>query len=216
VRQVLADHDRRFATVAAIREYPVSREAEILPLLIGILGEQPSFLGYTAAERLEEMIKRKPCPAGQLVAALNDDESSEQAKEANSRLCDVLASVSGYMHTVPAAGRAAEIGFWRQWWTRNKDKDRWGWLVEAVTSAPDNESRQSYALGTMAGLRDKRAVPYLLNALESPSGKIRYYAVCGLNFLDSGIADASYTYEKFLKEEAHIISSLRQKYGTGE
>jgi hypothetical protein len=219
VRRLLDKHQSQDPRLTVIRNYPAAKEDDILPALVDIVTGPQDYVRYKAEERLECMIKRKPSRAGALVAALKDDGPRD---DGNFTTYEILASVSGYNHTwgfVPPGedGAAYRRKFWRDWWARNKDKDRFGWLEEAVTSSPDSEPRQCEALGSMASLRDKRAVPYLLKALDSPSDKIKFYAVQGLRYLDSGVPDTKYTYEMFVKEKAKVIPALRQQFsGTTE
>lgn len=210
VQGILREHKQRRATSAAIRYYPIPREDDITEHLIGLVGIQA--VGYDATERLKKMIDRKPSRAGLLVSALKDDKDQESYAY---ELGETLAFVSGYSHTwcvwVPP-GRdpvAFRNDFWREWWKRNKDKDVIGWLVEAVTS--DNESRQAEALQRLWATGDKRAQPYFLKALDSPSTRVQYWGVVGMKSMRGDIPNSGlqYTWETFEKEKNTVIPGFK-------
>lgn len=211
VQGILREPKKRRATSAAIRYYPVPREDDITEVLIGLVGVET--VGYDATERLKKMIDRKPSRAGLLVAALKDDKSQERyAYEVG----EILAFASGYSHTWcvgvppghdPVAFRNA---FWREWWKRNKDKDVFGWLVEAVTS--DNESRQAEALQRLWAVGDKRAMPYFLKALDNHSTRVQYWGVVGLKGAEGSLPKSGYLSETFDKEKDSVIPLLKRKF----
>jgi hypothetical protein len=217
VQGILREHKKRWATSAAIRYYPLLREDDISEILIGLVGVKA--VGYDATERLKEMIDRKPSRAGLLVSALKDDKTQESYTY---ELGEILAFVSGYSHTwcvwVPP-GRdpvAFRNEFWREWWKRNKDKDVFGWLVEAVTS--DNEWRQAEALQRLWATGDRRAEPYFLKALDGPSTHVQYWGVVGMKSMRGDLPHSGlqYTWETFEKEKNTVIPDLKRGSQEGQ
>ena len=212
VRQILKEHTKRYATSASIREYPIENEDDIIGLLIELLrvDEQQ----YDATERLKKMLDRKPSRAGQLVGLLRDDSDS---KDFNYRIGEILAFVSGYSDTwcvwiPPGQDRIAfRNAFWQDWWKRNRERDVFGWLTEAVSS--DNDSRQAQALQRMWATRDRRAIPYFIAGLNSPSEQVRYWAVVGLKQAEGSMPDSGYLSETFQQEKGQIITRLKVKFG---
>ena len=207
VQQMLNEHKKKWATSAAIKNYPI--------VLIGLVQLQEH--RYDAIERLKKMIDKKPSRAGQIVDALKDDKNLEAYEY---ELGEILAYVSGYSYTwcvwiPPGKDRVAfRNNFWREWWSRNKDKDVFGWLQETVTS--DNENRVTAALQRLYAIRDKRAVPYFLKSLDSPSDSVQYWAVVGLKNLDGTLPEAGYLSEAFHNEKDKIIPLLKQKFQKSE
>ena len=65
------------------------------------------------------------------------------------------------MSTDPGETVQGKYGkIWRDWWTRNKDKDAFQWLEETMKSAlPRQENLRKEVLNQMGKLRDRRAVP---------------------------------------------------------
>jgi hypothetical protein len=122
--------------VAAIREYPTNREAEVLPQLIRLTDPPYSgMVSYTATERLREMIRRQPTVAGVIVASLDDDPKREKYSW---NLGDILALESGHYARwgVFAPGPYTNLvalrnSIWRDWWERNKNKSIAEWKAEA-------------------------------------------------------------------------------------
>lgn len=215
VREILQKHARRDATTAAIRLYPIPREDEITTLLIEL--EKVQKQRWDASERLRYMIYRKPSRAGILVAALKD---VQELYEFDGRLWDILAEVSGYSHTwgIPIPnGEKPQVffnNFWREWWKRNENKDIFGWLVEACSA--DNPSRKETSIGQMAYLCDKRAIPYLLAAIDDESIRVRYYGVIGLKKLNNTYPESGYLWETFLKEEKEVIRELKAEFSSAK
>lgn len=211
VQGILRENKKRRSIEAAIRYYPIRREDDITEILIGLVGVET--VGYDATERLKKMIDRKPSRAGLLVAALKDDKSEERYAY---KLGEILAFASGYSHTwcvgVPPGHDPVVFrnDFWREWWNRNGNKDVFGWLVEAVTS--DKDSRQAQALQRLWAIRDKRAMPYFLKALDSHSTRVQYWGVVGLKQLEGSLPKAGYLWETFDKEKDSIIPLLKQKF----
>ena len=211
VRQVLSEHKKKWATSRAIKDYPISKEDDIAPELIDLVGVREQ--SYDAVERLKKMIDRKPSRAGQLVGALRDDHSLEAYEY---ELGEILAFVSGYSHTwcvgVPPGQDAVAYrnNFWREWWARNKDNGVFEWLQEAVIS--DNESRQAEALQRLWAIGDKRATPYFRKALDSLSNRVQYWAVVGLKGVEGTMPKSGYLSETFDKEKDSIIPALKLKF----
>ncbi|MBC8869321.1 MAG: hypothetical protein H8E44_07875 [Planctomycetes bacterium] len=211
VRQILTDHRERRATITVIRDYPVEHEGDIVGLLIELLHVRRQ--QYDASERLKEIIQRKPARAGELVQALEDEAESEGFSY---QLGEILAFVSGYSHTwcvsIPPGEDVVVFrnGFWRDWWSRNRYKDVFGWLVEAVTS--DNDSRKARALQRMGASGDRRAIPYFIKGLNSQSESVQYWAVVGLKGIEGSLPATGYPYESFEREKIRIIPRLKQEF----
>ena len=87
-----------------------------------------------------------------------------------------------------------------------------GWLAEAVSS--DNESRQAEALQRLWASADKRAVPYFLKALDSPSTRVQYWGVVGLKSMQGILSHSGlqYSQEMFEKEQDVTIPLLKQEF----
>ena len=205
VTDILRRHEDKYATWCAIRCYPVEREAEITPTLVSLLAVQD--YGWNAQERLLEIMRRKPRQAEALVKALRDEAGLEKVDYS---IWDVLQQVSGYGYewggwsppgTNPLAYRKT---FWKEWWERNKDRQFFDWQVEALPRAQ--------ALQNMGALKDRKAIPYFLKALDSPSQGVRYWAVIGLQKLDGTHNPSGYIFEKYVAEERVVIERLRKKY----
>lgn len=205
VREILQEHIGRDATTASIRNYPVQREDEIITLLIELLKVQEQ--RWDASERLREMIYRKPSRAGILVETLKDGHSY---KEFDYQLWDILAWVSSYHHDWGASSLVSGNNFWREWWSRNRDKDVFGWLLETYNSG--YPSRKKNSLQNMAVLGDKRAIPYLVAALDDESNYVRYYAVNGLKKFNNTYPEGGYLWETFLNEEKEVIQELKNEF----
>jgi len=210
VRQILTDHAKPQSTANAIREYPIDHEDDIVGLLIELVRVQGQ--RYDASERLKDMIQRKPSRAGELVQALEDQADSEGFSH---QLGEILAFVSGYSHTwcvsIPPGENAVVFRneFWRNWWSRNRSEDVFGWLVETVTS--DNDSRKAQALQRMGTAGDRRAIPFFIKGLDSQSERVQYWAVVGLKGIERSLPATGYAYESFEREKSEVISRLKQK-----
>ncbi len=208
VREILNTHDKRSATSCAIRNYPINREQDILQLLIELVHVQMRRLD--AVERLEQMIIRQPTRAGQLVAALKDEEDQEEYAY---QIREILATVSGYRNSLgvsvtPVENQTAyQNNFWREWWKRNKQNDVFTWLVEAASTG-----REAQAFQRMIHLGDRRAIPFLVSGLDSPSEGVQYWAVVGLKKFDGTAPESGYTWESFQQEKESVISALTEKY----
>ena len=216
VRQILKEHKKPQAASKAVNDYPISREDEITPLLIDLL-DMPRPLRYDAEERLKKMVGRKPSIAGELVGAMKDGINNGN----DSKLGSILAFVSGYSNlwAVTMVPGEAPIritnNFWREWWSRNKEKDVFGWLEESINAGDENH--QSTVLERMWAIKDSRASPYFLKALDSPSPGIQYWGVAGLRSLDgTPLPQTGYPYERFLKEKDGLIMELKKKWEKAE
>ena len=210
VRRVMQEHTKIFTTQSAIRIYPVAKEDDIIGILIELLNVDGS-VHYDANERLMKAIERNPNRAGKLVATLQDDSELE-----STHIYDVLARMSGYSYTwcvgIPP-GQVPIIyrnNFWRDWWTRNSEKDVFGWLEEAASS--DNASRQATALQHMGS--DERAIPYFIDGLDSPSESVQYWSVVGLRRIESSAPSGGYRSESFQLEKHHEIPRLKKKFAS--
>ena len=172
-------------------------------------------LAYDSTERLRKMIDRKPARAGQLAATLNDDNSKD---EQGRQIGDILAFVSGYSNlwAVKASSNSEPVKitnkWWREWWNRNKDRDIFGWLEESISI--DNEEHKTTVLQRMSAIKDKRALPYFLKALDSPRPDVQYWGVTGLQGLDVGFQGKQlpYTYEAFLEKKDGLVLEFKKKY----
>ncbi|MCY3020854.1 MAG: hypothetical protein NTW87_17695 [Planctomycetota bacterium] len=223
VRQILKEPKKIWAVSSAIKDYPIAREDDITALLIEVvrvprLGAKQGFkMNFDADDRLKKMIERKPSRAGQLVEALRDDDT---VGAYGTPLGSILAFVSGYSNlwavTMPGKDPVKITNkFWTEWWSRNKAKDVFGWLQESI--AANGEEHKTTVLQRMRATKDRRALPYFLKALESPSPNVQYCGVAGLKSLEgTPLPQTGYTFETFLKEKDGLIMELKRKYEKAE
>ncbi len=210
VRQVIQEHDKRLSVGCAIREYPHEREDDIIQSLIELLNVE--YVEYYASERLEKMIIRNSCRAVFLINALDDKKTVEY----NGKLGNILGLVSGYRqtetsYTPPGQDQVLFYNkFWRDWWNRNRDKEVFEWLIEAINT--ENVARKAYALQIMGTLMDQRAAPYFVASLDDKSENVRFWAVVGLRELDGTYPSTGYSWETFKNEEEEIIDFLKHKF----
>jgi hypothetical protein len=213
--KVVKEATKPYAAAVVIERFPVAREDEIMSLLLDSM--RVSKLHYNSSERLKKMIDRKPLCAGQLVRALKDDGANDAY---DSVLGEILAFVSGYSNLWGAkmSPNSEPVRFtntwWREWWNRNKDRDVFGWLEESINVSEDHKST---VLQRMWAIKDKRALPYFLKALDSPLPSVQYWGVVGLQGLDESFRGKELpytgtTYEAFLKEKDGIILELKRKF----
>ena len=219
VQQILKEPKNISAAIRAIVDYPITRENDITTLLIEVVrkprqdAKNDTMLKYDAEERLKKMIDREPSRAGQLVDVMNDDDT---AGTCGTPLCTILAHVSGYSNlwavSMPGKDRVKITSvFWVEWWRRNKEKDVFGWLQESI--AANDEEHKATVLQRMWAIKDRRATPYFLKALDSPSVGVQYWGATGLKSLEgSPLPQTGYTFETFLKEKDGLILDLKRRY----
>ncbi len=216
VKSILRNHEDRSPTTRAIQRFPLEREDEITLILVDLLQVQNH--GSDARERLEQMILRKPSRAGELVYAMQISDKSGTGK--NWEIGEVLAAVSGYSHSWCCFGQNGtdwgtfQREFWREWWKRNNEKKPFDWLVETLKSDPRNDGREAQALQRLGYLRDSRAEPYFVKALDDESTGVQYWAVIGLLALEGSLSPGGYRWESFLEERERVIKRLKQKFST--
>ncbi|MBI3851050.1 MAG: HEAT repeat domain-containing protein [Verrucomicrobia bacterium] len=218
LRSILRSHEDQRASSQVIRRFPLEYEDQITMILVDLL--RVARLSFDAEERLRKMIARKPSRAGDLVSAMDLADKSMTGK--NWSIGEILADVSGYKHTWCCFGPpgtdwgAWQRDFWTKWWIRNKDKEPFDWLAETLQSDLKNGSRQAEALQVLGSLKDPRSAAFLLEALDSESERVRYWAVIGLKRLDGSLDPTGYRWETFQKEQAPVISQLKQKFSNQE
>ena len=216
LKAILQRHQDPQATSEVIQRFPLENEDQITLLLVDLLGVARQSL--EAQERLQKMIFRKPSKAGDLVRAMDLSDKSMTGRNWN--IGEILASVSGYSHTWCCFGPAStdwgawQHEFWTSWWKRNKDKEPFDWLIETLQSDPRNDSRQAETLQILGSLKDPRAAACLLEALDSESERVRYWAVVGLQRLDGTLNPRGYLWENFQQDQAQVIKHLKQKFFT--
>ena len=192
----------------AIHFFPVKHEDRLLTLLIPHAGHK--VLWWPIGDRLKKAIRRTPARAGLVVDALRDDPKEKLRMR---RLRDVLGRVAGYSGHWPCFVSPKtpenENAFWREWWKRNAEKDRIGWLDEALARGGGPRSSGTQELAVMG---DPATASRLVRLLDDEQRSVRYWAVYGLRKLEGTLPEGGYLSEIFRAEEATEIPRLKKAF----